>query len=116
MSTAAADPAFVEIQKRTFTNWVNIQLSERNLHIDDLQYDFMDGESLINLVEILSKGSVGKYSRKSSVQSGAETTNARQFARNAQANIDIALRYLMEKCGKLYCYFVSSLYDTGKFC
>ena len=48
---------------------------------------------------LILQGSVGKYNKKSSVQSGADTTNARQFARNAQANIEIALKYLTEKQG-----------------
>lgn len=51
----SAEQPWVQIQKRTFTNWVNIQLAERGLRIEDLQTDFMDGESLINLVELVSK-------------------------------------------------------------
>lgn len=95
----AEEQKWVQVQQRTFTNWVNIQLAERQLHVDDLQTDFMDGVSLINLVELLSKGSVGKYNKRSSIQSGTETTSARQHARNAQANIDIALKYLTENQG-----------------
>ena len=97
--SSEGEPVWVQIQKRTFTNWVNIQLIERDMRVDDLQTDFMDGVSLINLVELLSKGSVGPYSKRNSVASASQTTNARQFARNAQANIDIALKYLTEKQG-----------------
>jgi filamin len=89
-----ADEPWVAIQKRTFTNWVNIQLNARQLRVEDLETDFMDGVSLIGLCEIVAKGSVGKYNKTSPIQGGEATTNARQFARNAQANCDIAINFI----------------------
>jgi filamin len=49
-----------EIQKRVFTNWVNRYLSQRSMEIQDFD-NLRDGVKLINLLEILSHKSLGKY-------------------------------------------------------
>jgi len=49
------------IQTKTFTRWINYYLQERSLKVDDITKDFHDGIKLINLLEILSGRSLGKY-------------------------------------------------------
>ena len=44
-------PLWIRIQARVFANWVNIQLMDKKLRINDIRTDFMDGVSLIALVE-----------------------------------------------------------------
>ena len=52
------------MQKDTFGNWVNANLQQRNLSIENLEEGFADGVNLINLYEIISKKNVGKYSKQ----------------------------------------------------
>ena len=51
-----ADRGWVEVQKKTFTNWVNDKLKETDKHVDELQSDFQDGTSLITLLQALAPG------------------------------------------------------------
>uniref|UniRef100_A0A3P9N0J5 Calponin-homology (CH) domain-containing protein n=1 Tax=Poecilia reticulata TaxID=8081 RepID=A0A3P9N0J5_POERE len=46
----------LQIQKRTFTNWVNAQLAKRRppSTIRDLFNDFRDGSKLLDLLEVMS--------------------------------------------------------------
>eukprot|EP01080_Neovahlkampfia_damariscottae_P005191 gene5191-8797_t len=53
-----------EIQTRTFTRWVNAHLKKRSLKVEDLITDLADGINLINLYEIISEESLGKYVQK----------------------------------------------------
>ncbi|XP_062597927.1 filamin-C-like [Saccostrea cucullata] len=46
---------WVNIQKNTFTNWVNEQLRMRGLSIHDLRTDLADGVSLVALLEVLQR-------------------------------------------------------------
>jgi len=52
-----------DIQVKTFTRWCNEYLKDRGMHVNDLQKDLKDGVLLINLLEILSGKSVGKYNK-----------------------------------------------------
>ena len=47
-----------QIQKDTFTNWVNEQLKSRGLGIADLRTDLCDGVLLATLVEVLQRRSL----------------------------------------------------------
>eukprot|EP00761_Pharyngomonas_kirbyi_P011626 gb/GECH01011652.1/.p1 GENE.gb/GECH01011652.1/~~gb/GECH01011652.1/.p1 ORF type:complete len:868 (+),score=306.88 gb/GECH01011652.1/:1-2604(+) len=58
------DKTWEEMQKRTFTRWVNAQLRKRGLAIESLSDDFRDGTKLIALYEIISDSSLGKYVKK----------------------------------------------------
>jgi len=51
-------PAWVRIQKKTFTRWCNNYLTQRSLGINDLQVDLQDGVLLHNLLEILGNEDV----------------------------------------------------------
>lgn len=57
-------PKWAQVQKRTFTNWVNVNLSSRDSSIEDLGSDFSDGLKLIGLLEILSKKKLPKHNRE----------------------------------------------------
>ena len=50
------DKAWVEVQKKTFTNWTNDKLKDTDRHVDELESDFMDGVTLIKLLQVLSHG------------------------------------------------------------
>lgn len=53
-----------EIQRSTFTNWCNTVLKDCNVQIKNLYDDFTDGTILIQMYQILSGKSVGKYNQK----------------------------------------------------
>jgi len=64
----AAEPAWVKVQEKTFTRWVNTYLIERRLKLNSLQTDFQDGLNLINLLEIISSKSLPKYNKNPKIQ------------------------------------------------
>ena len=50
------DDKWIQIQKNTFTNWINEQLkNEREAPLTDLKFDFLDGVKLVKLVDALQK-------------------------------------------------------------
>uniref|UniRef100_A0A6B2KX48 Calponin-homology (CH) domain-containing protein n=1 Tax=Arcella intermedia TaxID=1963864 RepID=A0A6B2KX48_9EUKA len=49
-----SEPAWVRIQRKTFTRWCNNYLGQRQLGIENLDKDLSDGIALFNLLEILS--------------------------------------------------------------
>lgn len=55
---------WVEIQKNTFTNWVNEHLREYGEEVTDLSTAFEDGLKLIHLVEAVSTKKVRRYNKK----------------------------------------------------
>lgn len=55
---------WIEMQKDTFENWVNANLRQRGMKIENLDEGFADGVNLINLYEIISKKNVGKYAKQ----------------------------------------------------
>lgn len=86
-------PEWVKVQEETFKNWVNYQLSKRDLSIQDITTDFSDGIRLIVLLEILSGQSLGKYTTKPLVTKGSDTTVARQAQFVFRHNIEMALAF-----------------------
>ena len=54
------ESVWIDIQLKTFTNWVNEQLKSTGLAILNLQEDFANGLKLIALVECLQKRSLKK--------------------------------------------------------
>lgn len=54
---------WIDIQSKCFTRWCNVHLKDRGYHIDDLRKDFVNGINLIQLMEILSGKSVGRYNK-----------------------------------------------------
>lgn len=55
-SDGLADKGWVEVQKKTFTNWVNDKLKETDKHVEELKCDLKDGTSLITLLQVLAPG------------------------------------------------------------
>ncbi|KTG32139.1 hypothetical protein cypCar_00008448 [Cyprinus carpio] len=78
-----------QIQKRTFTNWINAQLSKRNhpTVVQDLFSDLGDGTRLLDLLEVMS-GQRMKRERGHGVF-------------QQRANIETALNFLKNKSIKL---------------
>lgn len=63
---AVLDKSWENMQRKTFTNWVNSKLTSRKIQpIADLASDFSSGEKLINLLEIISgeDSPCGKYTK-----------------------------------------------------
>lgn len=56
MADGLADKGWVEVQKKTFTNWINDKLKETDRHVDDLKTSLHDGVSLITLLQLLAPG------------------------------------------------------------
>jgi len=73
-----------DIQQRTFTAWCNEFLKDRGMHINDLAKDLRDGILLINLLEIISGKSLGKYNKNPKVptQKYENTGIAIEFVKN----------------------------------
>lgn len=55
-SNGLADKGWVEVQKKTFTNWTNEKLKGTERHVEDINTDLKDGISLITLLQILAPG------------------------------------------------------------
>ena len=51
-----ADKGWVEVQKKTFTNWINDKLKESDKQVDELKEDLKDGLALITLLQVLAPG------------------------------------------------------------
>jgi len=58
------EKAWEQIQKKTFTKWVNSHLSKRGQKIEELAADFKDGLKFLSFLEIISGRSVPKYEKK----------------------------------------------------
>jgi filamin len=56
-------PEWVNIQKRTFTRWMNAFLKKRGLKVDDIATQLSDGLLLINLLEIISGKQFQTYNK-----------------------------------------------------
>ena len=48
--------SWVDVQKKTFTNWINDRLKETDRKVEDLETDLEDGVTLIKLLEVLAPG------------------------------------------------------------
>ena len=51
-----ADRSWVDVQKKTFTNWVNEKVKDTGQKVEDLQTDLDDGVVLVKLLEALAPG------------------------------------------------------------
>lgn len=52
-----------QIQKKTFTRWVNTHLADRDLKVVELGDDFKDGVLLLHLLEIISGKKIRKWKK-----------------------------------------------------
>lgn len=69
------ESVWVDIQLKTFTNWINEQLKSTGLVIHNLREDFANGLKLIALVESLQKRQLKKI---------RSPINQHQFIENVQ--------------------------------
>ncbi|XP_015245715.1 PREDICTED: LOW QUALITY PROTEIN: nesprin-2-like [Cyprinodon variegatus] len=78
-----------QIQKRTFTNWINAQLAKRcpPSYVSDLFLDLKDGSRLLDLLEVMSGQSMKRQRGRGVFQQ--------------RANIETALNFLKRKSIKL---------------
>ncbi|KAM4521617.1 nesprin-2a isoform 3-T4 [Odontesthes bonariensis] len=78
-----------QIQKRTFTNWINAQLTKKcpPSFVSDLFSDFRDGSHLLDLLEVMSGQSMKRQRGRGVFQQ--------------RANIETALNFLKKKSIKL---------------
>ncbi|BEI94756.1 uncharacterized protein CcaverHIS019_0703370 [Cutaneotrichosporon cavernicola] len=77
--------AWTEVQSRTFCKWLNTKLEARGFEpMTSLEKDFSDGVKLIQLLEIMSETSLGRYTRKPvmRVQKAENASKALQFIRD----------------------------------
>lgn len=51
-----ADKGWIQVQKKTFTNWTNDKLKETDYQVEDVEKDLADGVVLIKLLDVLSHG------------------------------------------------------------
>ena len=47
---------WIDVQTKTFTNWVNDKLKDTDRRVKDLATDLGDGVTLIKLLEVLAPG------------------------------------------------------------
>lgn len=52
-----------KIQTKTFTNWINSHLIKRGLKIESILTDLSSGVNLLNLLEVISGDSVGRFNK-----------------------------------------------------
>ena len=80
--------AWEDVQRKTFTKWINNKLQPRNLVVENLAQDFSDGTILINLLEVIGDETLGKYNKapKLRLQKIENMNSALQFikSRNVQ--------------------------------
>ncbi|WVF70936.1 hypothetical protein IAT40_005731 [Kwoniella sp. CBS 6097] len=84
-NSGGAEYEWADIQARTFCKWLNKQLESQGLDpMVDLVRDFSNGVKLIQLLEIMSEESLGRYVKKPTlrVQKAENAAKALNFIRN----------------------------------
>jgi filamin len=94
------EPAWVRIQKKTFTRWCNNYLTQRSLGINDLQADLADGVLLHNLLEILGNEDVLPRANKKA-----------KLKLQKVENLNSCLRYIKSKNINLVNIGAEDIYD-----
>lgn len=89
---------WIEIQEKTFKNWVNEQIRPLGMSIGNLQTDFNDGLKLIALIEVLQKRKLKKIRKPLNQHQCLENV---QTALQAMASDNIKLVNI----GKYYIIF-----------
>lgn len=84
MKMQSTELTWIHVQQKTFTNWVNEQLSVGGIRVSDLQEDLRDGVVLVRLVESLQFRRIGKI-----------CTNPKNQMQMLQ-NVDVAFRAIIE--------------------
>lgn len=98
-SVGSTENIWIDIQLKTFTNWVNEQLKSTGLSVQNLQHDFANGLKFIALVECLQKRTLKKGRNPNNPHQSIENV---QIALNAIASDHIRLVNI----GKLiFCFY-----------
>jgi len=64
LTDRSADETRQQMQKKSFTAWVNLHLNKQKEHVEDISKELGDGIKLLKLVEIISEEDLGKYNKK----------------------------------------------------
>lgn len=64
LSSKGPEDTWVQIQHKTFSNWVNEQLTSTGRTVDNLATDFCDGVKLVALIEALQFRKIGRVYTK----------------------------------------------------
>lgn len=89
MSAFTSNKDWVGVQKVSFTRWANSYLSQRDLHVRDLEKDLCDGVLLIQLLELLTDSKLPRYNQKP------------RIAVQRMANLNVALDFMRAQGFKL---------------
>ncbi|KAJ3282534.1 hypothetical protein HK104_010842 [Borealophlyctis nickersoniae] len=84
------DKSWEHIQKKTFTNWINNQLKQKEVApIADLASELSSGEKLIQLLEIIGDESLGRYNKnpRLRIQKVENMNKALDFIRRRGVNL-----------------------------
>ncbi|KNC98650.1 uncharacterized protein SPPG_06332 [Spizellomyces punctatus DAOM BR117] len=84
------DKTWENIQKKTFTNWINNQLKQKDVApLENLDTDLCTGEKLIQLLEIIGDESLGRYNKnpKLRIQKVENMNKALEFIRRRGVNL-----------------------------
>lgn len=64
VSVKGDETNWIQTQCAVFKNWVNQNLSTRDMEVKEFETDFSDGIKLINLYEIVAKKKLGRYNKR----------------------------------------------------
>jgi len=111
----ANESVWIDIQLKTFTNWVNEQLKPTGLTIRNLQEDFANGLMLIALVECLQSNtpdSANSYRQKRPLKRNHSPINQHQCIENVQDALNAIASYNIKlvNIGKSCVLLVSDVY------
>ncbi|XP_022705318.1 cortexillin-1-like [Varroa jacobsoni] len=111
METASAPlPAkWVDIQQKTFTNWVNEQLKPTGEQVHDLRADLCNGLKLISLVEVLQNKAGGPGPSRG-LRRIRNPLNQHQYLENVQ----VALNAIAADNVKLVNIGIGTGWQTGR--
>nr|CAB3264935.1 plectin [Phallusia mammillata] len=84
-----------QVQKKTFTKWINKHLSKINRHVDNLYEDLRDGHNLIALLEVLSGMTLPREDNYISHMRLPREKGRMRF--HKLQNVQIALDFLKQK-------------------
>lgn len=73
------EAAWIQVQKKTFTKWVNQQLAPVGVNITDIYQDFRNGINLVTLLQVLFKEPIvacGAFRRGNGVGASTRTRNS----------------------------------------
>ena len=106
---------WINIQRNTFTNWVNEQLKSKGLTVHDLRTDLADGDTLIALVEALQRRKV-RGSRVSQPSNQYEKIQNLTTALEAIADDNIRIVNIGTISNYTFVKFFVSLRNSNEIC